>query len=141
METLLRKSLATTQSRLGFILLIVIGTLLTGVTVASAQLPSGERQLGQTIIEPGYDDRTGNLIYIMTPIGTPNPSHANAHAVSPLFLIVRFHRHSSKARESLQTRNNPTVCRLDPASGGLDSYAFFATRSISADMPLCACPS
>ena len=88
MGKLLRKSLATTQSKLGFILMIVIGTLLTDVTVASAQLPSGERQLGQTIIEPGYDDRTGRLIYIMTPIGPPNPTHANAHAVSPLFLIV-----------------------------------------------------
>ena len=88
METLLRKSLAAIQSKLGFILLIVMGTLLTGVTVASAQLPSGERQLGQTIIEPGYDDRTGKLIYIMTPIGAPNPTHADAHAVSPLFLVV-----------------------------------------------------
>jgi hypothetical protein len=75
-------------SKLRFILLVAIGTVLTGVTVASAQLPSGERQLGQTIVEPGYDVKTGNLIYIMTPIGAPFPSHANGHAVSPLYIIV-----------------------------------------------------
>ena len=76
------------QSKLQFILLVVIGTLLAGATVAQAQLPSGERQLGQTIIEPGYDDRNDKLIYIMTPMGAPFPSHANGHAISPLFLIV-----------------------------------------------------
>ena len=76
------------QSKLGFILLVAIGTLLTGVTVASAQLPSGERQLGQTIVEPGYDDRTGDLIYIMTPIGAPLPSHANGQSVSSLSIVV-----------------------------------------------------
>jgi len=65
-----------------------MGALLTGVTAADAQVPSGERQLGRTIIEPGYDDRTGELIYIMTPMGTPSPSHANAHAISPLFIVV-----------------------------------------------------
>jgi hypothetical protein len=70
------------------VLLLLAGTLATGVTVANAQLPSGERQLRKSIIEPGYDDRTGELIYVMTPEGAPFPSHSNAHAVSPLFLVV-----------------------------------------------------
>ena len=89
------------QARLAFILLVMIGTLLTGTTIASAQLPSGERQLGQTIIEPGYDDRTGKLIYVMTPEGTPFPSHANAHAISPLFLVV----YPNSAAASVGTMN------------------------------------
>jgi hypothetical protein len=101
METWLRKSLAAMQSKLGLVFLIAIGTVLTGVTVASAQLPSGERQLGQTIVEPGYDDRTGKLIYIMTPIGAPNPSHADAQAVSPLFIIV----YPNSAAQSVGTMN------------------------------------
>lgn len=74
--------------RIRFIPWIAAGILLAGAAVAGAQVPSGERQLGQTIIEPGYDDRTGNLIYIMTPIGAPFPSHADVHAVSPLFIVV-----------------------------------------------------
>ena len=89
------------QARLAFILLVMIGTLLTGTTIANAQLPSGERQLGQTIIEPGYDDRTGKLIYVMTPEGAPFPSHANAHAISPLFLVV----YPNSAAASVGTMN------------------------------------
>jgi len=89
------------QSKIGLILMVAALTVLTDATAASAQLPSGERQLGQTIIEPGYDDRTGNLIYVMTPIGPPNPTHANAHAVSPLFLIV----YPNSASESVGTMN------------------------------------
>ena len=76
------------KSRFWLVLLVAMGALLTGVTAADAQVPSGERQLGRAIIEPGYDDRTGELIYIMTPMGTPSPSHANAHAISPLFIVV-----------------------------------------------------
>ena len=92
-------------SKLGFIFFVAIVTMLTGATAASAQLPSGERQLGQTIIEPGYDDRTGNLIYIMTPIGPPNPTHANAHAVSPLFIVV----YPNSAAESVGTMTSGVV--------------------------------
>lgn len=76
------------KSRFWLVLLVAMGALLTGVTAADAQVPSGERQLGRTIIEPGYDDRTGELIYIMTPMGTPSPLHADAHAISPLFIVV-----------------------------------------------------
>ena len=76
------------QSRLWFILLVAIGTVFSGVTVASPPLPSGERQLGQTVVEPAYDDRTGNLIYIMTPIGLPSPPFSDTHAISPLYIIV-----------------------------------------------------
>jgi len=89
------------QARLAFPLLVMIGTLLMGTTIANAQLPSGERQLGQTIIEPGYDDRTGKLIYVMTPEGAPFPSHANAHAISPLFLVV----YPNSAAASVGTMN------------------------------------
>src|SRR5213595_3590576 len=78
------------QSKLRFALL-GMAMLLIAPTLANAQLPSGERQLGQTVIEPGYDDRTGNLIYIMTPIGAPFPAHANKHAISPLYLIIYPH--------------------------------------------------
>lgn len=69
-------------------LMLVLAAGMLAATAAGAQLPSGERQLGKTIVEPGYDDRTGELIYIMTPEGAPFPSHSNAHAVSPLFIVM-----------------------------------------------------
>jgi hypothetical protein len=84
-----------------FTLLLAGATLLVATAVAGAQVPSGERQLGKTIIEPGYDDRTGELIYVLTPEGAPFPSHANAHAVSPLFLVV----YPNSAAASVGTMN------------------------------------
>jgi hypothetical protein len=87
------------QSILRSMFLIAAGMLV--VTVANAQLPSGERQLGKTIVEPGYDDRTGELIYIMTPEGAPFPSHNNAHAVSPLFIVM----YPNSAAASVGTMN------------------------------------
>ena len=76
------------HSKLWFTLLAALGMVLTGVTAASPSVPSGERDLAQTVIEPGYDIRTGNLIYIMTPAGAQSPSHADAHALSPLYIVV-----------------------------------------------------
>ncbi len=50
-------------------------------------LPSGERQVGKTTIEPAYGDVTGNIIYLLTPDFAPLPTHANGHAVAPLYLV------------------------------------------------------
>ncbi len=58
------------------------------VSSSSTTLPSGERQLGQSSIEPAYDDVTGNLTYLLTPLRSPFPSKANAaHATAPLYLV------------------------------------------------------
>jgi len=51
-------------------------------------LPTGEVQLGRSFIEPAYDDATGDMIFLLTPLGAPFPVKANHHAVSPLYLIV-----------------------------------------------------
>ena len=49
--------------------------------------PSGERQFGQSSVEPAYDDQTGATIYLLTPDKAPFPSKSNAHAVAPLYLV------------------------------------------------------
>src|SRR3954466_7737270 len=82
-------------------LLLVTAWLTADVALAAGQVPSGERVLGRTVIEPGYDDRTGNLIYVMTPEGAPFPSNANTHAISPLFLIV----YPNSAADAVGTMN------------------------------------
>ena len=76
------------KSRFWFVLLIAFGTLLTGAHAANAQVPSGERQLGRTVVEPAYDLRNGELIYIMTPMGSRSAAHADEQAVAPLFIVV-----------------------------------------------------
>jgi hypothetical protein len=95
-----QKERAGMRSRLALVLVSTIVMVLAG-PIRAGSLPSGERQLGQTIIEPAYNDETGDIIYLMTPIGAPFPSKANAHAVSPLYLIV----YPNSAAESVGVMN------------------------------------
>lgn len=55
--------------------------------VQSSSLPSGERLLGQSLIEPAYNDVTGTLTYLLTPIKSPFPTHTSSRAVAPLYLV------------------------------------------------------
>ena len=64
-------------------------------------VPTGEVQLGKSFIEPAYDDMTGNMIFLLTPLGAPFPVKANNHAVSPLYLIV----YPMSAADSVGTMN------------------------------------
>lgn len=59
-----------------------------GSTPSMGALPSGERQLGKAAIEPAYNDMNGDLLYILTPEKAPLPTHANGHAVAPLYMVV-----------------------------------------------------
>lgn len=54
---------------------------------AALSLPSGERIVGKVAIEPAYNAETGELLYLLTPEKATFPSKANAHAVSPLYLV------------------------------------------------------
>jgi hypothetical protein len=48
--------------------------------------PSFKFTGGGGVVEPAYDDTTGNLVYLLTP--TNAKSHPNAHNVAPLYLPV-----------------------------------------------------
>lgn len=78
-----------------FVFLVVVSAALPNHSVASpGTLPTGERQLGQSFIEPAYNDADGSLIYLLTPskpIFLTNPPvtvHPNGHNVAPLYLIM-----------------------------------------------------
>jgi hypothetical protein len=55
---------------------------------AAASIPSGEVVVGQTVIEPVYDDMTGAIRYVSTPMHTPNPVNTNPRAWAPFYLPV-----------------------------------------------------
>ena len=56
-------------------------------SISATSLPSGEVKLGQTVIEPAYDDTTGTLVYLSTPMHAV--VHPNfAHNVAPIYLPV-----------------------------------------------------
>lgn len=59
----------------------------SGVATASG-LPTGERIVGHTVIEPVYDDMTGVIRYVSTPMGTPDPVKSNPIASAPFYLPV-----------------------------------------------------
>lgn len=54
---------------------------------AAATLPSGERLVGRVAVEPASNAETGSLLHLLTPEKAPFPSKANAHAISPLYLV------------------------------------------------------
>lgn len=65
-----------------------VSMLMGTSSAAAASLPSGEVTVGRTVIEPAYDDTTGGLVYLSTPMGTSN-GHLNPnfqHNVAPIYL-------------------------------------------------------
>jgi len=71
-------------------LLAAVTALMLGVGISAAgasSIPSGERVVGQTVLEPVYnDEQAGTIGYVSTPIGAP--MHANPSAWSPFFVPV-----------------------------------------------------
>jgi len=63
----------------------VLGATATGAGAAS--IPSGERQVGQSVLEPVYNaEQAGAIGFVSTPLHAP--MHANPKAWSPFFVPV-----------------------------------------------------
>jgi hypothetical protein len=72
---------------------LVIAGGLSGVWVApvaaSSTIPSGQRTLGQSVLEPVYnDENAGQIGYIKEPENAPQPIPANPVAWAPFYLVV-----------------------------------------------------
>jgi hypothetical protein len=68
--------------------LTVLACAVPDVALADV-LPSGERILGQSRIEPAYDYSTGTFVYLLTPESAPFPAtQIDEHAVAPLYLVA-----------------------------------------------------
>jgi hypothetical protein len=71
------------------VLLVAVLAALAPMSRSRAQsLPTGERQVGQSLVEPAYDDMTGTLIYLLTPIHAPFPVKANDRSWEPIYVVV-----------------------------------------------------
>src|SRR5579864_2191808 len=55
---------------------------------AAASTPSGERIHGQSVLEPVFDDTTGNVNYVMTPLNVSVPVNANPRSWAPFYVPV-----------------------------------------------------
>jgi hypothetical protein len=76
---------------------VVVSAFVAGLgalPAAASSAPSGERLVGGTasgggtVIEPVYDDMTGQIRYVSTPRGVPNPVKSNPVASAPFYLPV-----------------------------------------------------
>lgn len=66
--------------------LLVGATAILGLSAAFAQ--SGEVKLGNSTIEPAFDDTTGNPVFYLETSKSPMPVKANAQALAPLYAVV-----------------------------------------------------
>jgi hypothetical protein len=73
-------------------LLAAVTAMMLGAGISAAgasSIPSGERVLGQSVVEPVYnDEQAGTIGYVSTPIHAPNPVKANPNAWSPFYVPV-----------------------------------------------------
>lgn len=59
-----------------------------GAAPVRAATASGERMHGQSSVEPVYDDMTGAVAFVSTPIYVANPVNANPRSWAPFYLPV-----------------------------------------------------
>jgi hypothetical protein len=102
---------------------MVVAVFLTAVAASAAaagSLPSGERinggsgEHGGTVIEPVYDDMTGEIRYVSTPRGISDPVNTNPRATAPFYLPV--YPASSTIGVTLNCEHMPENC---PDHGGI----------------------
>ena len=63
--------------------------VVAAVPGAADSIPSGQRMLGQTMLEPVYnDENAGQIGYIKQPENAPQPVNANPVAWAPFYLVV-----------------------------------------------------
>jgi hypothetical protein len=52
-------------------LVVIVTTMFSAAAAVAGSLPSGEVQLGQSILEPAYNDLDGTITYLLTPMNAP----------------------------------------------------------------------
>jgi hypothetical protein len=98
----------------------VFATALVASVTAAASLPTGERinggsgEQGGKVLEPVYDDMTGEIRYVSTPRGVADPVNTNPRATAPFYLPV--YPVSSTIGVTLNCEHMPENC---PDHGGI----------------------
>ncbi len=88
------------MTRLLFTLVVATFAVMSTGGVAGAALPTGENALGQSLIEPAYNDAAnGGLVYLLTPSNPP--IYSNSHNTAPLYVIM----YPTSAASSIGTVN------------------------------------
>jgi hypothetical protein len=79
---------ARTLARLS-LLVAAASVVLPAVPAGADSSPSGQRFLGQSVLEPVYnDEQAGEIGYIMQPLNVSQPVHASMVAWAPFYVVV-----------------------------------------------------
>lgn len=70
--------------------LVGLGLVLgpAGAARAEGPVPTGERTIGNVTLEPGYDDMSGNIVYVLTPNKVSVPLQSNPTSWEDFFVVV-----------------------------------------------------
>jgi hypothetical protein len=70
--------------------LVGLGLVLgpAGAARADGPIPTGERTLGNVTLEPGYDDMSGNIVYMLTPNKVSVPLQSSPTSWEDFFVVV-----------------------------------------------------
>ena len=78
----------TTLRSLSWLAAIAVAVASLSLPIKAQDYPSGQRANGQYEVEPAFDDSTGGLIYLLTPLKNPFPSLSNPHSKAPLYMVA-----------------------------------------------------
>jgi hypothetical protein len=73
--------------RLAVIPFLSVALFAVATAVFADSLPSGERVLGRSTLEPAYNDSNGSLMYLLTPFKATTV-HSNPKAWAPIYIPV-----------------------------------------------------
>jgi hypothetical protein len=101
----------------------VLTPLAGSPAAASSTIPSGQRSLGQSVLEPVYNDESaGEIGYIKQPEKAPQPVPANPAAWAPFYLVV-YPVTSTVATTTLLCRHTPAPDNCPTHGNGIAALA------------------
>jgi len=75
--------------RKALLAMAVVAALVAVIPAAASSIPSGQRMLGQNVLEPVYnDENAGEIGYIMQPEHVAQPVNSNPTAWAPFYLVI-----------------------------------------------------
>jgi hypothetical protein len=80
-----------TQQRMSWLIaaMSVLVAVIAAGSSGAASIPSGQRVLGKSLLQPVYnDENAGEIGYILKPTSAPQPLPANPVAWAPFYLVV-----------------------------------------------------
>jgi hypothetical protein len=109
------------------LLVAAAAVVLPAVPAAADSSPSGQRFLGQSVLEPVYnDEQAGEIGYINQPLNAPQPLNSNPSVWDPFYVVVYPVTSTVPATTTLQCQHLPAPDNC-PTNG--QAVAAFAVKN------------